>query len=84
MLRKMTLEHDFPIDKKIFSRYTKELEGSHWNSVRTGMALGLLIGWFYFMAYIMYGSGFIFGLLLMHYEGDDQSMISDILVVSCL
>ena len=68
----------------LFHRYAKELEGSHWNSVRKGVALGLLIGWLYFTTYLIYASGFILGLILMHYEGSDKSMISDILVVSRL
>lgn len=65
-------------------RYAKQLEGSHWNSVRKGVALGLLMGWLYFATYVMYASGFIFGLLLMNYEKADRSMLTDILVVSCL
>lgn len=68
----------------LFYRYANEFEGSHWNSIRKGMALGLLIGWLFFTMYLIYASSFVFGLVLMHYEGGDESIISDILVVSRL
>jgi hypothetical protein len=63
-------------------RYAKELDQIRWNGVRKGAALGLLNGWFYFVAYIVYPVGFIFGSILMSYDDQNTFNISDILAVS--
>lgn len=60
-------------------RYAKELSHTRWSAVRKGAVFGLYNGWLHFVGYIIYATGFIFGSTLMSY--DDQSNISDILVV---
>jgi hypothetical protein len=69
--------------KKYFIfRYEKELQETLWTSIRKGAALSLFIGWSHFTTYLIYGAGFIFGSMLMHYEGRSNLNLSDILVVS--
>ncbi len=64
--------------------YARELDSCYWNSVRKGVALGILIGWLYFTTYLIYALAFISGVLLIPTEERRKSMISDILVVSYL
>ena len=63
-------------------RYEKELSHARWNSVRKGAVFGLYSGWLLFVTFIIYAVGFIFGAILMSYEDEHASNISDVLVVS--
>ena len=63
-------------------RYNKELEPTHWSTVRKGAAFGAFLGWLSLITYIVYSVGFIGGALLISYGRDTTLTISDILVVS--
>ena len=51
--------------------------------MRKGAVYGLYNGWLYFVIYIIYAVGFIFGSVLISYEDQSVFNISDIIVVSC-
>ena len=63
-------------------RYERELHASDWSSIRKGAILGLYTGWIFFATSIIYSVGFVFGSLIMHYEGRDILSLTDIVVVS--
>ena len=63
-------------------RYEKELETTLWSSIRQGATYGIFTGWMFFISYIVYAVGFIFGSILMSYKSSNALNISDILVVS--
>ena len=67
----------------IFFRYEKELSHTRWSTVRKGAVCGLYKGWLYFVIYIIYAVGFIFGSVLMSYEDQSVFNISDIIAVNC-
>ncbi|CAF4962872.1 unnamed protein product, partial [Rotaria sp. Silwood1] len=60
-------------------RYTSKLQAIRWTSVRKGAAFGLLAGWIYLIACIIYSVGFAFGSSLMHHEGHDRLSFSDLI-----
>ena len=62
--------------------YEKELGRTRWNSVRKGAAYSVYMGWLFFVTYIIYSVGFIFGSILMSYKEQTEINISDVLVVS--
>ena len=66
----------------ILSRYEKELGSTRWSTVRKGAVYGVYTGWLHFVVFLIYSVGFIFGSILMSYEGRSEIDISDILVVS--
>ncbi|CAF4380045.1 unnamed protein product, partial [Rotaria sp. Silwood2] len=61
--------------------YDKELNRTHWSSIRQGAMFGIFIGWISLTTCLVYAVGFIFGSLLMSQKIDDSMNISDILVV---
>lgn len=63
-------------------RYEKELGDSRWSTVRKGAVYGLYIGWLFFVTYIIYSVGFIFGSIFIESDSETEFDISDILVVS--
>ncbi|CAF2074714.1 unnamed protein product [Rotaria magnacalcarata] len=62
-------------------RYEKKLQATHWSSVRKGSVFGLLTGWVYLVAYIIYALGFSCGLFIMHDEGRKKFSFSDLFVI---
>ncbi|CAF4125410.1 unnamed protein product [Rotaria magnacalcarata] len=62
-------------------RYEKKLQATHWSSVRKGSVFGLLTGWVYLIAYIIYALGFSCGLFIMHDEGRKKFSFSDLFVI---
>jgi len=62
------------IVQEVFSSLRTVLS-SYWNSIRKGVALGTFIGWLYFTTYLIYAFTFIFGVVFMHAEERDKSMI---------
>ena len=82
------LECGYIIDKSdrnsfIFFRYEKELSRTRWSTVKKGAVYGLYNGWLYFVTYIIYAVGFIFGSVLISDQHQSAFNISDIIVVSC-
>lgn len=63
-------------------RYEQNLISTHWYTVRKGAALGTLIGWFYFIKFLIYCCVFIFGVLLMPHDQYNKRNVMDILMVS--
>ncbi|CAF3064249.1 unnamed protein product [Rotaria sp. Silwood2] len=68
------------LNAKLFE-YDKELNRTHWSSIRQGAMFGIFIGWISLTTCLVYAVGFIFGSLLMSQKIDDSMNISDILVV---
>ncbi|CAF1514394.1 unnamed protein product [Adineta ricciae] len=62
-------------------RYENELHPSRWTSIRKGIVSGFFVGWSYLYGCLLYAFGFIFGSILIYYEGHDKLNISDILVI---
>jgi hypothetical protein len=65
-------------------RYETELQSVQWSCVRKGAILGLLIGWLYFMIYIIYFVAFLVGSRLMIDAGWNVVKISNIPIVNYL
>ncbi|CAF4338571.1 unnamed protein product, partial [Rotaria magnacalcarata] len=62
-------------------QYEKKLQATHWSSVPKGSVFGLLTGWVYLVAYIIYALGFSCGLFIMHDEGRKKFSFSDLFVI---
>ncbi|CAF1469471.1 unnamed protein product [Adineta ricciae] len=62
-------------------RYEKELESTHWSTVRQRAICGVFMGWLSFSSYIVYAVGFIFASMFMSYATHHGREITDVLVI---
>ncbi|UJR34442.1 hypothetical protein I4U23_021849 [Adineta vaga] len=65
-------------------RYDKELDSTHWSSIRKGVVFGVYMGWMAFLVYLVYAVGFVFGAILMSSADRHVASINHILVIVML
>ncbi|CAF4037744.1 unnamed protein product, partial [Adineta steineri] len=62
-------------------QYEKELKLNERCTVRKDAAFGAFSGWLFFISFVVYAIGFIFGSILMSYGNHRTPTISDILII---